>query len=303
MGGCARYRNYKRRAELIKEHIDWRDVFGTGHLRCFNPEHKDEHPSAFVYPDGIFCFGCHHTLTDIFEAVRFYFGWGYTEALRRLWPIAVKEARLNVKQKRTRPIPDSVWQEWADALDAAGAAELCRRYGLNTAVIKERKLGYTGVAFSIPHFGMDGKCWGVKFRADPRKEVKGPKYWALKPSLFECLYPAAHYLQYRQSPPPDLWLVEGEFDAMALHSRGYPALALPSGVATPLEKWEDFWQQLEQAGTFIWLCFDKDDAGKAGIVRATDYFSATTPDLIVGQQLWEGDAKDIAEYLRDGGII
>ena len=278
-------------------------MFGRGHLRCFNPEHQDEHPSAFVYPDGIFCFGCGKTLTDIFEAVRIYYGWGYTEALRKLWPVATKTARVKTQKKRTRPIPDEVWQEWTAALDAASAAVLCQRYAITPAIIKHRKLGYTGVAFSIPHFGIDGKCWGVKFRADPRKKIEGPKYWALKPSLFETLYPASHFLHYLRKPPRHLWLTEGEFDAMALHARKLPALALPSGVNTPLEKWQEFWKKLERAGTFIWLCFDKDAAGKAGVVAALDYFKTATPDLLVGQQMWDGEAKDIAEYLRGGGKL
>lgn len=65
-----------------------------------------------------------------------------------------------------------------------------------------------------------------------------------------------------------LVIVEGEFDAMALHQYGIEAVSVPAGVSN--QAWvENEWDYLD---TFkhILICFDTDQAGKEGAVKLAE---------------------------------
>lgn len=288
--------------KLIKQFLNWQDIFGATHLKCPNPAHADMHPSAFVYPNGIYCFGCGWRTLDIYEATRIYLGWTHHKARRELYSYISAHPPRGEKIKHNKPVPPEAVEKWIFQLHQEDVEYLREQYAIDEHVLAAAMIGHTGRAFSIPHLGLDGNTWAVKFRRDDRLKSDGPKYWSLENrSYHHHLYPAValwHYLN--TGMPKRILLCEGEFDCLSALSHGYAAVSVPAGNMTKLENWAWIWQEFADAEVVIYLCYDQDKPGRLAAQEAFSYFKTNHPTLLIIEACWEG-AKDIAEYFNRGG--
>jgi len=293
------------RLVAIKTYLDWQSVFGEGHLRCPNAQvhvNGDQHPSAFVYEDGIFCFGCGWHTDDIIEACRVFRGWQPSKTIREIYHHLVRNPPRLRKDVRDTPFPIEPIERWASRLTAQDVSFIQRTWGTTPHIQRAALLGHTGDSFAIPHVGLDDQVWAVKFRRDDRIRTTGPKYWAARACSLKYLYPSFVVKSYLSvGLPRELFLCEGEFDALAALSYGYPAVALPSGVATRLDKWPELWTRLS-GNVSLRIAFDNDNAGNAAACVAFEYFSEAYPDLET-QRVELPKDQDVASFLLAGGIL
>jgi len=288
---------YQATVEQIKKYIDFQDVFGATHIHCVNPSHEDNHPSAYVYPDHIYCFSCGTVERDIVKAYMKHNKTTFKSAIRQLWYIlAMKGARTYQKEQvEIKPIPLNQITEWTIALKLLDSKMefLKNHYAISPQIIDVANIGYTGTAFSIPHTGGDGLVYNVKFRADPELNLDGPKYWSLKHRKFIHPYPGYLYAEYYQNPPKILAITEGEFDTLANLSHNIPSLATGTASIRP-EKYCDFFLKLRDTDTFVYLAFDNDEAGYKIGQRFMEYLD----HLGVRNEKANFNGKDTAEHWR-----
>ena len=88
---------------------------------------------------------------------------------------------------------------------------------------------------------------------------------------------------------PNIFLCEGEIDCLKLIEEGIPSVSSTGGSGTFREEWVPLLK-----GKNLWICYDNDTAGRAGIRQLLTFF----PNAIV-LQLPEG-VKDICEYFAFG---
>jgi len=122
--------------------------------------------------------------------------------------------------------------------------------GFTEETIKYFNIGQNNGTVMIPYY-KNGELVNVKYR-----EIRDKKMWNEKdaePTLFNR----------DNIKTNELVITEGEFDCMALHQLGIPAVSVPNGVSD--FRWiETEWNWLERFTT-IFICFDNDAAGQRGV--------------------------------------
>jgi DNA primase len=197
---------------------------------CPNPDHDDEHPSFYVYPDArFFCYGCrwHGDVTDLWAAVK-----GLrpgTEAaldLAREYSVDLPTASAEAKEKaeRRRQLEAKYLkraQEYHAALSRhPSVVEWWESRGFDEGLREKFLLGVAGAGAeaTIPLWNR-GRVHGIV-----RRKLEGePKYVLPKKEDL----PAG----YRPLFVPDrvregMFLVEGYADALALSALGYGVAAI-----------------------------------------------------------------------------
>jgi len=212
----------QKQRKHIRRYLNWQDLFGARHFSCPNPGHVDEHPSAFTYPNGIYCHGCGWQTSDITEACEIFFGWDRKQTHRRIFHYLMTHPPRIEEAAQVQPIPLKKIDEWANKRKALEAAYIYKIWGVSPQIQDMALLGYTGKAFSIPHIGLDGRVWAVKFRHDDRKEENtNSKYWAFEKRPLNFLYPSfVVWKATKQEPPKHIILCEGELMHWQPSARG-----------------------------------------------------------------------------------
>jgi DNA primase len=130
--------------------------------------------------------------------------------------------------------------------------------GIADAVIDRYFLGWNGSRITIPIFDREGNFGFFKLAKDPEDKTDSPKMLAT---------PGAHAELYGWervvSNPGQLIICEGEFDRLVLESRGFAAVTSTGGALTFRPEWAE---ELRDIPT-IYMCFDTDAAGRAGVER------------------------------------
>lgn len=249
----------------LKRRVDLRDILGTDVLFC--PWHQDEQtPNLSVYQNHVYCFACGHWADGI-EYLMELDGCSFQSAV--VW--LAEEAREHKTAIVNRREPKVVDAKLVESLNLTLytsswlGKELVwlKRRGIGLNEITRHLIGWTGHAYSIPHF-VDGKCWNIKFRCGPGEETvqlnghtkTRPKYWNLSGHPMTHPWPW-DYFHSRWHDSKVVFVCEGEFDAMILLAAGLPAVSLPSGVNTHMSTWKDFWGSFNS----VLLLFDQDEAG------------------------------------------
>jgi twinkle protein len=136
---------------------------------------------------------------------------------------------------------------------------------LSEAIIEKFQIRNTsdGKAIVFPNFSPDSseKPCALKFLAVDRNAKGDKETWSSKDSEW--------HLFGWQAIPEDARVViitEGEIDAMTIAGWGYPALSIPSGVKN--DGWIDSDYDALARFDEIILCWDTDEPGRAGVLKA-----------------------------------
>jgi DNA primase len=108
---------------------------------------------------------------------------------------------------------------------------------------------------TIPIFNRDGEVAFFKLAKDPDDETSGPKMLAT-PGARSELYGWEDVLHR----PDELVICEGEFDRLVLKAQGFRAVTSTGGAKT----FRPEWAQEVAAIPHIYICFDRDEAGRLG---------------------------------------
>jgi replicative DNA helicase len=110
----------------------------------------------------------------------------------------------------------------------------------------------------------------------------------------------------------EVFLTEGEFDALILNQHGYPAVGVPGANA-----WQDAWDNYLSTIKRVWLVFDRDAAGERAATKLADRFGGKIRRLhlseegvkcdptqwFVGEGHTPADFDELLVAGRRGGIL
>jgi len=284
----------------LKRHVDLTKLVGSNKVLC--PWHDDHTPSLHVYPDHVYCFSC-GAYADVLRFVRTFYKLSFEEALDFLLehqeaeriesePAPLDERKLLLfHQQLVNFYPHGIAWDWL----------LAR--GLEKETIECLRIGWTGRAYTIPHFA-NNELVNCKYRIHPAYHTeKQPKYWALANRTFDYLYPWDVFRE-RHGNSKALFLTEGELDAALLLQHNLPSLSLPSGAGTSWKPWLSFFNRFK----CVYLLYDQDEAGRGAVRRLFServLMDKTVVELLDETEIccltwdieWGKDVTDAREYL------
>lgn len=121
---------------------------------------------------------------------------------------------------------------------------------ISDEIISKFKIGWNGNAITIPIYNIKNEVTFFKYRGDPEDQSDKAKYWYDAGSEAE-LY------GWENVDEHFVILCEGEFDRLALESKGIPAITSTGGAGTFNDEWISHLESLPD----LYVCYDCDDAG------------------------------------------
>ncbi len=190
-------------------------------------------------------------------------------------------------------IPDTAVATWAERLAESSSllGRLEAERAINASTLTRFEIGQHGRRITIPVREADGRLCGV-LRWLPFDRHGAPKMLAL-PGSRRTLFPAPEHL-----PPGPILLCEGEPDALAAHTAGLVAVAIP-GVAA----WRRAWAA-RFTGRAVTVVMDCDDDGRACARRiALDLGCVGIAAQVVDLDPDRHDGYDVTDHLLAGGSV
>ena len=245
------------------EEVDIRLAVGQPHgntpIKIICPLHKerlgveDKIGSLAVYRKNCHCYGCGFHVTRRYAALSLLLGYwdGHGNENSDAVRLAVKRIDLtkytnksvHVKQPTSfmPPPPDpyaalafhKYLLHYGWGRDGMGPLDrlMCTR-SLSIDTIRRHLLGYTGSHFTIPVYDVSGSLLTIRYRADDlftdNSDPAFRKYdgtWGYNTAF---LYPMPTLLGL--SEVEDLWIVEGELDAVSANQAGLLTLTVTNGA-------------------------------------------------------------------------
>jgi hypothetical protein len=186
------------------------------------------------------------------------------------------------------PLPEiTVLSHFASQLVGPVADRLLEVKGWSLSTLRWFGAGWTGERVTLPVYDAEGRLLTVLGYLPNGK----PKMRALK-GRGRHLFPAPERLISPVSGPLNLWLVEGEPDAITARELDIPAVAVP-GVSTWRDEWLDRFQ-----GRRVTVCMDCDDQGRAcAAERAVEFRRAGIDARAVDLDPSRSDGFDLSDAL------
>lgn len=283
-------------------------VYGDSAVKvpCLNPEHQDDTASMAVYPSNIHCFGCGFHVANTEKALALLLGVTQAEA-REIAPTLAARTPTQAKpgiDAREHPMANGLADLYYSNLYDKRKHRLEWLYarGLDDSGIARGRLGHNGTAFVVPVFDGAGRLLTLRFRRDDfyagqGEQEHGPKYRGTKGRNGLFLYGEA-WLTAQQGD----WCVvtEGELDALRLWQDGVPAVSATNGAGqshrVPL-----LLRELCPSYRTLMVATDTDGAGGLAASRVCE--AAKKLGYRVVRLSWLDKAKDVTEYLQQGGTF
>src|SRR5205809_5753192 len=130
--------------------------------------------------------------------------------------------------------------------------------GISPEIVDLHLLGWSGNRITIPVFDRAGQFAFFKLAKGPNDQTGSPKMLAT-PGAHAELYGWERVL----ANPEQIIICEGEFDRLVLESRGFAAVTSTGGALTFRPEWAEALREIPR----VYVCFDNDDAGRAGAER------------------------------------
>jgi DNA primase len=160
---------------------------------------------------------------------------------------------------------------------------LRQQRGISDAVIDLRLLGWNGSRITIPIVDQGGSFAFFKLAKDPEDNTDSPKMLT-SPGGHAELYGWERILANSER----IIICEGEFDRLVLESRGLAAVTSTGGAGTFRPEWAEAFREIPH----VYVCFDNDDAGRAGAERVARLIPNTKIVRLPEEVGEGGDATD-----------
>lgn len=164
---------------------------------------------------------------------------------------------------------------------------------LHKETLENFKIGSTGQKISIPIF-KNKKLVGIRYRRSP-KETTGAKYT----QEAYCRSELFNGDVIEDLKPKEIFITEGEIDAMTLWQQGYRnVVSTTLGAGFFPDDWIDRMKMIE----FFYICYDNDEAGQQGAKKLAKKIGEDR-SIIITLPLKQGRNKtDISEYFTEDGF-
>src|SRR5262245_41768095 len=130
--------------------------------------------------------------------------------------------------------------------------------GIPDEMIDLNLVGWNGWRITIPIFDREGKIAFFKQAKNPEDNGESPKM---------ITWPKGHLELYGwenlKDSPSEIIICEGEFDRLALEANGFKAVTSTGGARAFRKEWAKEFESIPE----VHVCFDNDEAGKAGALR------------------------------------
>ncbi|GIW66100.1 MAG: hypothetical protein KatS3mg094_619 [Candidatus Parcubacteria bacterium] len=260
------------------------------------PFHNEDHGSFTIFPEtnSFYCFGCGAGRggSDTIAFIEKLKGWERKEAFYYLKTHYLKNFDISENHQYEETIFEEkrLSEDLLEWLKNRGLTEeTIARFGLTCFEDKNsnRWLG-------IPIFNESGKIVNFKIRRDPIKEDPNlVKYKWLKAGTKQTLFPI-NCIDYENE---ELYLVEGELDAILLHQEGYNSLTNTGGGTT---LWKDEWIEIVKRFKKIYLIPDRDESGEKWKRNLLEKLEYVHNDIYIIEIPF---GKDVTEFYQKGGDL
>ena len=130
--------------------------------------------------------------------------------------------------------------------------------GIPNLLINFHLLGWNGQRITIPILNREGGIAFFKLAKDPDDTSQSPKMITTRGASAE-IYGWDQLLRQ----PPQIIICEGEFDRLVLEAKGFCAVTSTGGAGTFKPEWAKEFEAIPE----VFVCYDNDEAGKAGAER------------------------------------
>jgi hypothetical protein len=268
--------------------------------RC--PAHDDRRPSLSVGTgdDGRVLLTCYAGCSpdEIVAALNLNLSDLFEENDQRARGVAAP-ARPTPKKKTKASRPredlptDATLAEYRNALlDNPAAVEKARlTRGWSEAALKKLEVGAHGGRLYFPVRAADGELINlVKYAVSPKEGES--KSLALR-GRPRGLFPAPETID-----GPEIWLVEGEPDALSASTLGLPGVAIPG-----VKGWRDEYVE-RLAGRKVVVCMDSDKPGREVAQKiSTALTQAEVEHRVLDLAPERSDGFDLGEFLNSAGSV
>jgi hypothetical protein len=190
-------------------------------------------------------------------------------------------------------LPPSKVEKCHEGLPERITEYLINDRNISEELIEKYSIGYgefNGSNYiTFPIYDPDGNCLYMKLREDPESGAGKMMYQSGSATLFDW--------DTLETAEERIVICEGEIDKLTLESRGVQAVSSTHGAGTFKEEWVDNFSGLNE----IYICFDKDEAGKDGAEKAAkmlveqldaDVYIINLPDYLP-------DVGDVNDYVSE----
>lgn len=212
----------------------------------------------------------------------------------------INAARRRKRNSNSIPLPTmgavNGWHQYLldhqDLLDYLEA-----RRGITRDTVVRFMIGYDSEprneAFTIPMFNADGNLVNVKwYRPDPGEKNK---MWGCTKHNEARLYPMA-----AMKGAKEIYVCEGEMDALILNQYGFPAVTGTGGSEVSVKReWAPFFE-----GLTVYLVYDRDKAGEKGAAKAMARLKNHAKKILkvaLPYEVTEKGGKDVTDFHREHG--
>jgi len=287
--------------------------------KCPLPEHNDGSPSFTVFSDmRASCFGCGANL-NIFQLVQKMDGCDFKTAVAKVkaevgdtsWEDSRKKVESTFKPvaepKTYKTVTLEAWKKLEDNLATSKAAKdfLEKERGISLETAQRLRVGFLqnlGAMAGTDAVDIADKGWlafpsiegdkvvSIKYRSITRKKPGG---FSRQPGMATALWNTEAV-----DPFEPIYVVEGEFDCLALEQAGFKAVSVPSAGAKLTPEMKD---KLMQASLVI-LAGDTDAAGTASMDKlwkelSERCYKLTWPEVKDANQCFlETCGRDVAKF-------
>jgi DNA primase len=157
------------------------------------------------------------------------------------------------------------------------------RRGIPDEIIALHRLGWDGRRITIPIFTREGTLVCFKLAKDPEDQSGSPKMLTSRGGTVE-LYGWERVL----AKPCRLFVCEGEFDRLVLEAQGLAAVTSTGGAGAFRAEWAPDFVSIPE----LYLCFDRDDAGRHGAQRVGQFVPHAKIVELPGEVGPGGDVTD-----------
>ncbi|BCX15650.1 MAG: hypothetical protein KatS3mg097_542 [Candidatus Parcubacteria bacterium] len=266
----------------------------TPQIKC--PFHNDNHPSFTIYPktNSWYCFGCGKG-GNVISFIKICHNLTTKDAIRYLKKHYLREID-DIEEKTEEAASEGFYklidltEELKDWLKKRKLTdETIAKFGFSC--FKDKKGNYW---IGIPIFDESGKIVNYKIRRDPLKENPNlEKYKWLRSGTKKTLFPI-NCVDFEKE---EIYLVEGELDAILLNQEGFNVLTIAGGGTT---KWLDEWVDIIRRFKKIFLIPDRDETGKTWLNNLINKLSLSVSDVYI---INLPCGKDVTEFYQQGGDL